>query len=184
MHDKALYSLIKTGSANCKSITASVCFVVETDIVSTVTQPLFTFSTKKVNIIAVYDALYRLGLVDKSKHKPPKQTSFRGITGTFTIHLNNDKRLTMLDLNLLLTRFFNAVDIPDLDKRGQSPLEHVLSHKNSLVQRPLLITSELAQAAKPSMSNLLIDISEKVLKKMDKALPNVYGESLLAYTFR
>lgn len=152
---------------------------------STVTQPLFTFSTTKVDIIAVYDALYRLGLIDKSKHNPPKQTSFRGITGSFTIYLNENKCLTMVDLNSLLMRFFDAVDIPDLDKRGQSfLLEHVLSHENSLVQHPLLITSELAQAVKLSISNALVDISEKVLKKMDKALPDVYGKSLLAYTFR
>lgn len=102
------------------------------------------------------------------------------------MQLNDDERLTILDFNSLSTRFLNAIDIPDLKKRGQSYLlENVLSHDKWLVRHPLLITEDLARAAKPSMDgNKLVDVSDKILEKMDKALPDVYGESLLAYTYR
>lgn len=121
---------------------------------------MFTFSTKKVDIVAVYNVLYWLGRIDKSKHKQPKQTSFRSITGTFIIELNDDECLTILDFNSLLTRFFNAIDIPDLKKRGQAYLfKNVLSHEKLLVRHPLLITEDLAQAAKPRRMGISLSTS-------------------------
>ncbi|KWU43142.1 hypothetical protein RHOSPDRAFT_35282 [Rhodotorula sp. JG-1b] len=125
-------------------------------------------------------------LRDRAARRNYNKIEFRGITGTFVVQLNDDERLTILDFNSLSTRFLNAIDIPDLKKRGQSYLlENVLSHDKWLVRHPLLITEDLARAAKPSMDgNKLVDVSDKILEKMDKALPDVYGESLLAYTYR